>query len=165
MRAPRRFAADTGGATAVEFALLAPFFLAVVFAAFMLGFIEYSRAQLDQAAEIAKRAVLTGEATNLAQLTPVIAGSIGGLVDPAAISVDIKPYAVLANMKTANPTLQYDDQGALANAWHKNYGKPGAIMVLQLIYQLPAFAGPMFAFSNLPNGKYELVATQVFVRE
>ena len=151
--------------SAVEYALLSPLFIALLVSALVVSYVEFARAQLDQASEIGKRVVLTGKATNLPALQKAVCGAIGGLVSCNQTMISLTPYSSFAAVNTANPTLTYNADGSVANAWSQNFGASGSIMVLQLIYQLPVFGAPLFGVATQSNGNFLLVSTQVFVRE
>lgn len=156
---------DRSATAAVEFAVLAPMFIATLLAALVAGSVELARAQLDQAAEVGKRAVLTGNATTTSALQTAICGAIGGIIPCSQIMINLTPYTSLSSISTSNPVLTYGNNGSVSNNWTQNFGNSGSIMVLQLIYQLPIVVGPMFSFATQSNGSYLLVSTQVFVRE
>jgi Flp pilus assembly protein TadG len=57
----RRVRRDESGATVVEFALVAPVFLAMLFAIFEVGLLFFRQMLLDNALQTASRTILTGE--------------------------------------------------------------------------------------------------------
>ena len=153
------------GATAVEFALVMPVFIGTLLAGLQLSVIFLARAQLDQAAMIGMRAVLTGSATTQAQVQSALCGGVGGLLNCSNLMISLNTYTSLAAMNTSTPTLTYNGSGAVTNTWSTNFGAPGSMMVLQVGYQFPVIGGPLFYFATQSNGSILLTSTQVFVQE
>jgi hypothetical protein len=68
-------------------------------------------------------------------------------------------------MQTSTPTLTYNANGSVSNAWTTNFGTAGSLMVLQVMYQFPAIQGPLFSLSTQSNGTALMISTAVFVNE
>lgn len=63
--ARRRYAKDEQGATAIEFAIVAPVFLGLMFSIFEVGWFYFINASVDSAATDAARIIRTGQADGL----------------------------------------------------------------------------------------------------
>jgi Flp pilus assembly protein TadG len=162
--APRlSFAGDTSASVAIEFALLGPAFFGLALSALLVSYVEFAGAQLDAASRSAARAVMIGQATNITQVKAAVCGAIGGIVPCNEVMVSIAPAGSLSSINAATPTLTFDANGAVTNPWSSNFGSSGSILVMQLVYQLPVVAAPLFSFGSLGNGARMLVSTQVFV--
>jgi Flp pilus assembly protein TadG len=159
------FVADERAAMAVEFAIVAPFTIALVLITLMTSIIYLARSQLDAATQVGARAAMLGTATSRAQLTSAICGAVGGLLDCSKLMVNLNTYSTLSTINTAKPTLTYDASGAVTNAWSANFGSTGSIMVLQVMYEFPMFGTSLFNLSTQANGTDLLVSTAVFINE
>ena len=83
--------------------------------------------------------------------------------------ISINSYASFSALQTANgtstPTLNYNGSGAVSNTWSANFGTPGSIMVLQVMYQFPMIGASLFNFGTQANGTDLLISTAVFINE
>jgi len=153
-----RFRLARGGATATEFALIAPIFLALMIATLQVGIVFFAEQALQSAAVVASRLVLTGQAQNSsmtqAQFVNAICPKVQALFNCSSIMVDVQSYTSFGSADYSTPTLTYDAHGNVTNAWSFSPGTPGSIVVVRFIYQWPVIGGPLgFSISNLTNGK------------
>src|SRR5258708_2341110 len=81
-----RFLRHKGGASAVEFALVAPVLIALLFGTVEIGQLYWARNSLEFAAEEASRYVLANPAATQAQITSAALGKLTG-VDPSTVTV------------------------------------------------------------------------------
>lgn len=164
------------GATAVEFALVAAPFMALLVAILQSALVFFSGRVLDEVTEEASRYIMTGQAqqgsvTQSGFKTYVCTGTntsalISALFTCANIMVNVQNYASFASASTASPTLTFNPNGTVANTWSYNTGNPGDIIVVQVMYQWPIVLGPLsMNLSNLSNGNRLLVSTAVFKSE
>jgi Flp pilus assembly protein TadG len=156
-----------GGATAVEFALIAPVFVALLIAILQVGIVFFAEQALQTASVIASRLVLTGQAQNSAmtqaQFQNAICPTVQTLFSCANIMVDVQNYSSFSTANISTPTLTYDSQGNVTNTWSFAPGTAGSIVVVRFIYQWPVIGGPLgFAISNLPNGKRLMMGVSAF---
>jgi Flp pilus assembly protein TadG len=169
MNPARRFARAQDGATAVEFALVAAPFLALVFAILETALVFFAGQTLESAATDAARLIMTGQAQTAGYSandfkTAVCNRLAGGLFDCTnGVTVDVETYSSFSAINTAPPIVN----GQL-NTTNMNYvpGGPGDIVVVRLYYQWPIFVS-MFGdnLSNLNGNQRLLVATSVFRNE
>jgi Flp pilus assembly protein TadG len=166
------------GATAVEFALVAAPFLALLVAIIQAALVFFASRVLDEVTEEASRNLMTGQAqqSGVTQANFLINNICGGtntsalvsaLFTCAKIMVNVQNYADFASASTSSPTLTFNPTtGVVTNTWSYNTGNPGDIIVVQLIYQWPIVLGPLgMNLSNLSNGNRQLVSTAVFKSE
>ena len=73
-RSLRRFQANENGATAVEFALVAPIFFAILFAIMQTSLVMFTNQALQTKTTTAARLIMTGQSTNLEQFKNRICG-------------------------------------------------------------------------------------------
>src|SRR3954447_4866230 len=153
-----RFHSARSGATATEFALIAPVFLALMIAIMQVGIVFFAEQALQSAAVMASRLVLTGQAQNSsmnqAQFLNAICPKVQALFDCGSMMVDVQTYSSFNGADYSTPTLTYDANGNVTNAWSFAPGNAGSIVVVRFIYQWPVIGGPLgFSISNLTNGK------------
>jgi Flp pilus assembly protein TadG len=164
------------GATAVEFALVAAPFLALLVAILQSALVFFASRVLDEVTEEASRYIMTGQAqqggvTQAGFGTYICTGSntsalVSALFTCANIMVNVQNYASFAGASTSSPTLTFNPNGTVANTWNYNTGNPGDIIVVQVMYQWPIVLGPLsMNLSNLSNGNRLLMSTAVFKSE
>ncbi len=170
------FVRDRQGATAVEFALIATPFLALIAALIQTFLLFFAQSQLELAVRQSARQILTGQVQSLdASLTQAQAqtafhqtvcnnGSM--LFNCAGLMVDVQ---VANNWSSANvgmPTLTYNAGGAVTNTWQFKPGTAGDIVVVRVMYLWPVFFGPIaFNMANQPNGTRLIMASAAFQNE
>ena len=176
LRSSRHFALCRKGATAVEFALVAAPFLALLVATFETALVFFAGRVLDEVTEEASRYILTGQAqqSNMTQaqfLHYVCTGSntaalVSALFNCSKLMVNVQNYSDFASASTTSPTVTFNTNGTVSNTWNYSPGTPGSIVVVQVMYQWPIVLGPLnFNLSNLSNGNRLLVSTAVFKTE
>jgi Flp pilus assembly protein TadG len=162
-RAAAAFATRRDGGPAVEFALVAPIFIVVVYATVQCAIIYICNAYLETGAEEAARQVLTNQATSLtaAQFKTAVCNNMPALFNCASVMVGLQPATSLTSISTVAPT--FNSNGTLANSLPYQQPSPGQIGVLQVLYQWPVIGLPLgWNFANLGNGTYLMMSTQVF---
>ena len=176
LRSSKHFAFCRKGATAVEFALVAAPFLALLVAMFETALVFFAGRVLDEVTEEASRYILTGQAqkSNMTQsqfLTYVCTGSntatlVSALFNCNNLMVNVQNYTNFASASTSSPTLSFNANGTVSNTWNYSPGAQGSIVVVQVMYQWPIVLAPLgFNLSNLANGNRLLVSTAVFKNE
>ena len=162
-----RFRCARGGATATEFAIVAPVFLALLIAILQVGIVFFAEQALQSSAVSAGRLMLTGQVQNSAmtqaQFQNAICPAVQTLFTCANIMVDVQDYSSFGSANISAPTLTYDAQGKVTNQWSFSPGSAGSIVVVRFIYQWPVIGGPLgFSVSNLPNGKRLMMGVSAF---
>src|ERR1700731_3304702 len=146
-RAAAHFAVARQGATIVEFAFIAPVFLALLIAIFETTIFLFAQANLQAAAMAAGRLFMTGQGQNSnmsqSQFTSRICPMIQTLFDCNNLMVNVQIYSDFSSASASTPTLIYNGQGQVTNSWSYSLGAPGQVMVVQLIYQWPIVSGPL----------------------
>ena len=164
----RRFLRQQDGAAAVEYALVAAPFLAVIFAILETALVFFAGQALETAVADSARLIMTGQAQNQsfsqADFKNAVCAKIHGLFDcQAGLNVDVKTFSSFSNVTMANPL---DSQGNLQNNFSYNPGGPGDIVVVRLFYQWPVFVSLLGAsLSNMNGNKHLLIATAAFRNE
>jgi Flp pilus assembly protein TadG len=156
------------GAAAVEFALVAAPFLALLFAIMETALVFFAGQSLETAAADSARLILTGQAQTqgLTQATfkDQVCARIYGVFDCInGMNVDVQTYS---SFSAATITRPVDANGNLMNNFTYSPGGPCAIVVVRLIYQFPVFVSLLgFNLSDMAGGKRLLMATSVFRNE
>jgi Flp pilus assembly protein TadG len=149
-----RFAAAKEGASAVEFALIAPAFIATMFAIIQTTLFLFAQQTLQTAAVQAGRMIMTGSAQNsgmtAAQFESQVCPLVSALFDCSNLLINVQNYSSFSAASTTAPTL-YNAQGGL-NTGSFSLGTQGEIMVVQIAYPWPIFGIPIG--SVLPNSGY-----------
>jgi Flp pilus assembly protein TadG len=170
------FIKDSKGATAVEFALIAtPFFaiLAALIQAFLLFF---AQSQLENAVRQSARQILTGKVqtqdASLSQTAAIAAfhqtvcDNAAALFTCAGLMVDVQVANNWSSANTGMPVLTYKSDGSVGNTWQFNPGNAGDIVVVRVMYLWPVFFGPIaFNLANQANGSREIMASAAFQNE
>jgi len=170
------FIRDSKGATAVEFALVATPFLAILAALVQAFLLFFAQALLENAVRASTRQILTGQVqtqdTSLTQAQAVAAfhqtvcNNAAALFTCAGLMVDVQVANNWSSANTAMPALTYDNNGNVNNTWQFNPGNAGDIVVVRVMYLWPVFFGPIaFNLANQANGSREIMASAAFQNE
>ena len=133
----RRFARNAKGSVAVEFALTAIPFFALLFAILEAGVIFFASATLDQSLNDQARLIRTGQAqtagTTAAQLKSAICANAVFLTNCSQnLALDVRVYDKFANV--SDPALVKDD-GSVDNSKLKfNMGNAGDIVMIRALF-------------------------------
>jgi Flp pilus assembly protein TadG len=167
----RRFRRNRRGSAAVEFALVAPAFFALLFAILETGIIFFAGQVLETVTQTSARTILTGQTQNagldLAHFKSQVicpANSLASVLFTCAnVYVDVQSYPAFSSI-TINS--QIDGTGTFVVPSNYSPGGPGQIVVVRLFYQWPQFVtGLGYNITNLAGNKRLLVATAAFQNE
>jgi Flp pilus assembly protein TadG len=168
VRTIRRLTRQQDGAAAVEFAMVAAPFLALVFAIMETAMVFFAGQVLETAAADSARLIMTGQAQNQnydqAAFKDAVCSRIYGLFNCAGgIYIDVKTYTSFASVDTAPPI---DADGKLITNFSYQAGAPGDIVVVRLFYQWPVYV-PLLGFNlaDMAGGKRLIAATVAFRNE
>ena len=165
--AARRMIHQQDGAAAVEFALVAAPFLAMVFAIIETALVFFAGQALETAAADSARLIMTGQAQNAgydqAKFKEAVCAKIYGLFNcNAGLHVDVKSYPTFASIPTAKPITN----GNMDTNTGYAPGEPGNIVVVRLMYQWPVYVSLLgLNLSDLSGGKRLLLSTVAFRNE
>jgi Flp pilus assembly protein TadG len=176
LRSSKHFALCRKGTTAIEFALVAAPFLALLVALFETALVFFAGRVLDEVTEEASRYILTGQAqtssmTQAGFQNYICTGTntaalVSALFNCSNLMINVESYNAFSSVSTSTPTLTYNANGTVSNTWTYSPGTPGSIVVVQVMYQWPIVLGPLaFNLSNLSNGDRLLISTAVFKTE
>ncbi len=175
----RRFRGNRRGSAAVEFALVAPVFFALLFAIIETAIMFFASQVLETITQNSARVVLTGQAqsgsvgscavggvaTACTQATfkTYVCTQIPALFDCNSLYVDVASYSSFSSVTLAS---HIDAAGNFDTNMGYSPGNAGDIVVVRLFYQWPLFVtGLGYNISNLAGNKRLLVATAAFKNE
>jgi Flp pilus assembly protein TadG len=175
----RRFRRSRQGSAAVEFALVAPMFFALLFAIIEVALMFFASQVLETVTQDAARVVLTGQAQSglvpacqvsgqsapcsQATFKAYVCSQIPALFNCNNIYVDVESYAAFSNVAISS---QIDGSGNFVNNMQYNPGGAGDIVVVRLFYQWPLYVtGLGFNISNMSGNQRLLAATAAFQNE
>ena len=155
------FCRAESGATAVEFAIIGPVFIATLVAVLQVFLVVFAQIAIQNAAVEAGRYFMTGQA----QGNNWSASTIVTNVCPAALFNCNNMYIVVQDSATfaaANTSAPAMYTGSTPNTqanytFNSSGATPAQIVVVQLVYAWPVITG-LFGFnlSNLPNNQVQL---------
>jgi Flp pilus assembly pilin Flp len=167
----RRFRRNRRGSAAVEFALVAPVFFALLFAIIETAIVFFAGQVLETVTQDSARKIMTGQAQTakytMAQFKETVVYPTGALAKVLFncdnLFIEAKSYPTFPNVSITEPI----DGG-------KNFipptsycpGEGGDIVVVRMFYQWPLFVtGLGYNISNLAGSKRLLSATAAFRNE
>lgn len=164
------FLRNKNGATAVEFALIAAPFIALLMGTIQTFLVFFADQQLQMIVTKTSRMILTGQAQDqgLSQsaFAAKLCANVSVLFTCSNIMIDVQAYSSFSSANTGAPTLTFNASGNVTNAWQYNPGTANQIVVVRAMYQWPVFLGPLgFNLANLSNNNRLLLATAVFKNE
>lgn len=163
----RRFARRQEGAAAVEFALVAAPFLALVFAIMETALVFFAGQALETAAADSARLIMTGQAQtqglNETTFKQAVCARVFGLFDcEKELKVDVKSYPKFSDAKLSKPI----ENGSLnISDFGYNPGGASQITVVRLVYQWPIYVTQLGLNLTEVGGKRLLMATVVVCNE
>ena len=175
----RRFRGNRRGSAAVEFALVAPVFFALLFAIIETAIMFFASQVLETITQNSARVVLTGQAqsgsvgscavggvaTACTQATfkTYVCSQIPALFNCSSLYVDVESYSSFSSVTLSS---HIDAAGNFDTNMLYSPGNAGDIVVVRLFYQWPLFVtGLGYNISNVAGNKRLLVATAAFKNE
>jgi len=164
----RRFGRSRRGSAAVEFALVAPVFFALLFAILETALMFFASQVLETITQDSARMIVTGQAQSSSftqtQFKTYVCGRIAALFNCNSLYVDVESYSSFSSI-TLNS--QIDVNGNFVNNnMQYSPGGPGDIVVVRLFYPWQLFVtGLGYNISNLSGNQRLLVATAAFQNE
>jgi Flp pilus assembly protein TadG len=161
-----RFRHDRSGSAAVEFAIVAPIFFALLFAILESGIMFMAGQLLQTITQESARMILTGQAQTAAytqaQFATYVCSQIPAVFTCSNVSIDVESYSSFSTVPVSNPI----SNGNFTTSLQYSPGGPGDIVVVRLYYQWPLFVtGLGWNPSNLTGNKRLLVGTAAFRNE
>jgi Flp pilus assembly protein TadG len=163
-----RFKRASGGATAVEFAMVALPFFFLLFAIFDISLMFFASTTLENGIVGAARQIRTGEAqtANLSadEFRSIVCDDISMLLAcDGRLAIDVRKYNGFGNAKY-EPAL--DKDGNLTGSMKFDPGSAGDVVVVRAFYVWPVFTPTLgVKFANMANGHRLLEASFAFRNE
>jgi Flp pilus assembly protein TadG len=174
----RRLVRQQDGAAAVEFALVAAPFLALMFAIMETAMVFFASQSLETVAADSARLIMTGQAQmqgfDQDKFKQAVCDKVAGLFDcMGGLYVDVQTYSSFATM-SGGATQKLNDIKALfdsstpptSDKFSYQAGGPGDIVVVRLIYLWPVYV-PLLGLdlADMPGNKRLVMATVAFRNE
>jgi Flp pilus assembly protein TadG len=156
----RRFRRNRRASTAVEFALIAPIFFALLFAILETAMVFFAGQVLETMTQDGARMIMTGQAQTAnyqqADFKTYVCGQIPILFSCNNLYIDVQSYPAFSSVVLSN---QLDASGCfVSNNLGYNPGGPSQIVVVRLFYQWPMIVtGLGFNIANLCGGNQRLL--------
>ncbi|MCJ8323740.1 MAG: pilus assembly protein [Rhizobiales bacterium] len=154
--------------SAIEFALVAPMFLAVVFSIFEVGYVFLTDLAMESSLANAARLIRTGQVSgtmNAAQFKTIICDNTFNLVNCDKINVEVDVFGDFES-GTNLPSL-FDDDGKLVNNQVFKAGSRDSIIVARTtyLYNIINPFGNVVQLSNYGDNQYLQVHVVAFKNE
>ena len=164
----RRFRRNRKASAAVEFALVAPVFFALLFAIIESGIMFLAGQVLETVNQNSARMILTGQAQNSAwsqtQFATYVCSQVPAILKCSNIYIDVQSYSSFTTL--TNVGCPIDGSGNFNSATQYTPGNAGDIVVVRLFYQWQLFVTRLgYNPANLSNGNRLLCATAAFKNE
>lgn len=166
----KRFRGNCSGATAVEFALVAGPFFALLFAIMEVGLVFLGTLTLENATEETARLIRTGQAQAVsmgeAGFKNEVCSRIFTLFDCAnGLKVEVKTFPDFADL-AANGFSDPLDGGQLRDDFTFDMGQGGQIVLVRVFYEWDLLVNiPGVGLSNMANGNRLVSAVTSFRNE
>lgn len=164
----RAFSRDEHAVAAIEFALIAVPFVALLFAIIETALVFFGGQTLETATANAARMIRTGQAQQNAMTAEdfkdMVCEDVGVLFDCSSkMHVDVRTFADFDSVDLTDP---FDDEGNLQDDFEYDPGGSGEIVIVRVFYEWPVI-GSLFGLSlaNMPNGSHLLASTSAFRNE
>jgi Flp pilus assembly protein TadG len=161
----RRLRRDRRGTTAIEFAIIGPLFLLLIFGILENAIILWSQAVLDNATRDAARLTLTGQSQNGGTTFPTaLCKGISGLMTCGNLQYRVQTGSSFAGMSNGITFSNGSAVGFSTYPTAVNGGGPGSYVLVQVIYNRP-FIVPWVGSLMSTTGKVQILATAAFENE
>ena len=164
----KRLVRQQDGSAAVEFAMVAAPFIAVLFAIVETSIVFFASQTLEAAAADSARLVMTGQADaqgfDAAKFKAAVCAKVYAIFDcSGAMLVDVRTFNNFSSVDTGKPV---DAQGNVNLTAQYQAGGPGDIVLVRLLYQYPVWVNLFgFGLANVSGGKHLMIATSAFRNE
>ena len=171
------FNRDSSGASAIEFAIVAPFLLLLLFGILGIALIYSANQALENAVAQGARMIRTGQAQSggfdATAFKTEVCKHLTALLTCSNLKLDVRTFTNFAGSDLTNPL---DASGNLKPTFSYAPGQGGDVVIVRAFYEwdlpaklshtFPSIAGTMtMSLGNMQNGNHLLVATQAFRNE
>jgi Flp pilus assembly protein TadG len=164
----RRFRDSRSGGAALEFAIVAPLFFALLFAIIETALMFFASQVLETMTQESARMILTGQAQSAnyqqADFKQYVCNQIPALFSCSNLVVNVQSFPSFSSATFNNP-FNASCQAQSSNIQY-NPGGPGDVVLVQVYYPWQLFVtGLGYNIANCPNSQRLLVATAAFQNE
>ncbi len=167
----RRYRRSQSGVTAIEFAMVAPPFFALMLAIFEVGIMLFSEYVIEHGVSGAARMIRTGEVQTAdmtkSEFKTLVCGNLAGYLDCAAnLHVDVRAFndfdlVSLPSALTPEGELSSD----VTTGSQFQPGDPFQVVVVRVYYAWSLFAPGMTYMANMSDGRRLIAAGAAFRNE
>jgi Flp pilus assembly protein TadG len=167
----RRYRRSQSGVTAIEFAVVAPPFLALMLAIFEVGIMLFSEYVIEHGVGNASRMIRTGEVQtegmSATEFKTLVCGKLAGYLDcENNLHIDVRAFKDFDEVSLPAPLTP---EGALSSEVtsdsHFEPGDPYQVVVVRVYYPWSLFMPGMSHMSNMSDGRRLLAAGAAFRNE
>jgi Flp pilus assembly protein TadG len=164
----RRFRDSRSGASALEFAIVAPIFLALLFAILETALMFFASQVLETITQESARMILTGQAQSAhyqqADFKQYVCNQIPAIFSCANMVVNVQSFPSFSSV-TINSAFDANCQLQSGNIQYSP-GGPGDVVIVQVSYLWQLFVtGLGYNIADCANGQKKLKATAAFQNE
>ncbi len=163
------FGRHRGGATAVEFALVAAPFFALVLFTLQAALTGLQSQALENFNQSSSRDIVVGATQGLnltaAQYKTRLCASLPVLLSCSKLYVDVSAVQQFSKADISRPSLSYDASGNVSNSWAYNPGAPGDIVTVRMMYLALAVPTIIGSWANQANTVRMIYSVAVFKNE
>jgi len=161
----KNFGKNEAGVTAVEFALIAPPFFALLMGVFEVGLIFFSSSILENAVAESARLVRTGQAQSgnftKAKFKKSVCDNLT-MFDCKKLVINVETFTNFGNVNLSQPL---DNNGKLKKSFPFSMGGGGDVVLVRVFYEWGLMAPGLSLMKNMGTGNRLLSAVQVFRNE
>jgi len=168
-RAGWRFRHGRDGSVAVEFALVAVPFIALLFAIFQTALVFFAGQVFETAVADAARLIMTGQAkasnmTANAFRQEICKRAVALANCTGSVSVDVRTYADFASAQPSPPPVKDGKVDTSSYGYQQSNG--GQIVLVRAVYPIPIYMDLLgLGLGDISPGTHMLVATAAFRNE
>jgi Flp pilus assembly protein TadG len=141
-KAVHRFSRNRRGSTAVEFALIAPMFFALIFAILETALVFFAGQILEIGTQDTARLIFTNQAQGVmsqAQFQQNLCDRVSVLMSCANVYVDVKSFPQGTAIPAADLADPINGSGNFVNNFTYQSSNPGDTVLVRAFYQWPLF--------------------------
>jgi Flp pilus assembly protein TadG len=167
----RHYRRSQSGVTAIEFAMVAPPFFALMMAIFEVGIMLFSEYVIEHGVSRAARMIRTGEVQTAnmtsAEFKAVVCGNLAGYLDCATkLYVDVRAFDDFDLVSLPDAlTPEGELTSAVTTGSQFQPGDPFQVVVVRVYYPWTLFTPGMSQMSNMSNGRRLIAAGAAFRNE
>jgi Flp pilus assembly protein TadG len=166
----RRFKRSQSGVTAIEFAMVAPPFFALMMAIFEVGIMLFSEYIIEHGVGKAARMIRTGEVQtqpmDKVAFKTLVCGNLAGYLGcEANLHVDVRAFADFDDIILPAPLTADGELSSAVTSGAYDPGDPYEVVVVRVYYAWSLFSPGMTLMANMSDGRRLLAAGAAFRNE